>query len=43
MQCRPLQREDKGEYIGIQIFMRRAFKQYIDNYQIHTLGINAVK
>ena len=35
MQCRPLQWAYKMEYISMQFFMRYAFKQRINNYQIH--------
>ena len=34
MQCRPLQWEDKMEYVSAQNFMRCASNQCINNYQI---------
>ena len=42
MQCRPLQWEDKMENVSMQIFMRCASKQCINNYQIHFWTINEV-
>ena len=42
MQCRPFQWEDKSEYVRTQSFTRYAFKQYINNYQLHSWAINAV-
>ena len=41
-ELRPLQWEDKMEYVSTQNFIRCASKQYISNYQIHYLTINAV-
>ena len=42
MQCRPIQREDKNEYVSMHIFARSSSEQSINNYQIHTWAINAV-
>ena len=42
MQCRPLQREDKNEYVSVHFFTRCASKQYINNYQIHFWATTAV-
>ena len=42
MQFKPLQREDKNEYVSTIFFMKYAPKRYINNYQIHFWAINAV-
>ena len=42
MQCRPRQREFKSKKVSIHFLTRCAFKQYINNYQIHFKAINAV-
>ena len=36
MQCRPLLWEDKIEHVGMQLFIRYAFEQCINSYQIHS-------
>ena len=42
VQCRPHQWEDKIEHVSMQMFIRYAFKQCINNYQIHSWPIIAV-
>ena len=42
MQFKPLQREDKSEYVSTQFFTRYASKRYFNNYQIHFWAINTV-
>ena len=42
MKCRPLQWENKIEYISIQNFMRYAYKQCINNDQIQSWPIISV-
>ena len=40
--CIPLQWKDKMEHVSMQIFIRYASKQCINNYQIHLWRIIAV-
>ena len=42
VQCRPLQWDDKMEYVSMQMLIRYALKQCINNYQIHSWPIIAV-
>ena len=42
MQSRPLQQENKSEYVSTQYFTRFASKHYINSNLIHPWAINAV-
>ena len=42
MQSRPLQQENKSEYVSTLYFTRFASKKYINNNLIHYWAINAV-
>ena len=36
VQCRPIQWGDKMEHVSMHVFIRYAFKQCINTYQIHS-------